>query len=109
MPYVALAIAIVSEVTATLCLRGSEGFTKLWPTIGVGVGYIVSFWLMAYALKSLNVGPVYAIWSGIGTIGAFVGGVILFGEKMAVTTVLGACLVIAGVVVMNLGGGISHG
>jgi small multidrug resistance pump len=109
MPYIALAIAIVSEVTATLCLRGSEGFTKLWPTIGVGAGYVVSFWLMAYALKSLNVGPVYAIWSGIGTIGAFVGGVILFGEKMAVTTVVGACLVIAGVVVMNLGGGISHG
>jgi small multidrug resistance pump len=108
LPYVMLAVAIVAEVTATLSLRASEGLTKLWPTVVVGIGYVISFWLMAWALKSLNVGPVYAIWSGLGTIGAFIGGVLLFGEKVAVTTVAGAVLIVLGVIVMNLGGGISH-
>jgi small multidrug resistance pump len=109
MPYVLLGLAIVAEVTATLSLRASEGFAKWGPSAIVVVGYLVSFLLMAKALTSLNVGPVYAIWSALGTVGAFAGGVLLFDEPMRPTAIAGAAIIVVGVVVMNLGGGVSHG
>jgi len=108
MPYVLLGLAIVFEVTATLSLRASEGLSKLGPSSIVVVGYLVSFLLMAKALTSLNVGPVYAIWSALGTVGAFVGGVLLFDEPVRPITIAGAVIVVLGVIVMNLGGGVSH-
>ncbi|WP_206320624.1 DMT family transporter [Streptomyces zingiberis] len=103
-----VAVAIVFEVVATLALRASHGFTRLGPSAVVVVGYLAAFWLLAQALKSLDVGPVYAVWSGIGTVGAFIGGVLLFGEQVRVTTVIGAALIVIGVIVMNAGGGLQH-
>jgi small multidrug resistance pump len=109
MPYVLLGLAIVLEVMATLALRASEGLSKLGPSSIVVVGYVASFLLLAKALTSLNVGPVYAIWSALGTVGAFVGGVLLFDEPVRPLTIIGAVIVVVGVLVMNLGGGVSHG
>ncbi|NEA25936.1 DMT family transporter [Actinomadura bangladeshensis] len=109
MPFVLLGFAIAFEVTATLAMRASEGFTKLWPSLIVVAGYLVSFVFMAKALTSLNVGPVYAIWSALGTIGAFAGGVLLFGEQLKPLTIAGAVIIVIGVVVMNLGGGVHQG
>jgi small multidrug resistance pump len=106
---VLLGFAIAFEVTATLAMRASEGFTKLWPSLIVVAGYLISFVFMAKALTSLNVGPVYAIWSALGTIGAFAGGVLLFGEQLRPATIAGAVIIVAGVVVMNLGGGVHQG
>jgi small multidrug resistance pump len=108
MPYVLLALAIATEVTATLSLRASEGFSRPVPSVVVVVGYVASFALMARALTSLNVGPVYAIWSALGTIGAFVGGVLLFDEPVRPVTIAGVVLIVLGVVVMQLGGGVSR-
>jgi small multidrug resistance pump len=85
-------------VGAALLARGGEN-----------VGYLISFLLLAKALTSLNVGPVYAIWSALGTVGAFAGGVMLFDEPLRPATVAGAVIVVTGVVVMNIGGGVSHG
>jgi small multidrug resistance pump len=109
MAYLMLAAAIAAEVAATLSLRASQGLTRLAPSVVVVAGYVIAFALLAATLKTLNVGPVYAIWSGVGTIGAFVGGVLLFDEQLRTPTVVGAFLVVLGVVVMNLGGGMSHG
>jgi small multidrug resistance pump len=109
MPYVLLAFAIAFEVTATLAMRASEGMTKLGPSVLVVAGYLISFVFMAKALTSLNVGPVYAIWSALGTIGAFAGGVVLFGEQVRATSIAGAVIIVLGVIVMNLGGGVSRG
>ncbi len=109
MPFVLLGFAIGFEVTATLAMRASEGFTRLWPSLIVVAGYLVSFVFMAKALTSLNVGPVYAIWSALGTIGAFAGGVLLFGEQLKPLTIAGAVIIVIGVVVMNLGGGVHQG
>ena len=109
MPYVLLGLAIVAEITATLSLRASEGLSRLGPTAVVVAGYLISFGLLAKALMSLNVGPVYAIWSALGTVGAFAGGVVFYGEPVRPVTVLGAAIVVAGVVVMTLGGGVGHG
>ncbi|HEU5028426.1 MAG TPA: multidrug efflux SMR transporter [Spirillospora sp.] len=109
MPYVLLAFAIGFEVTATLAMRASEGMSRLGPSVLVVAGYLISFVFMAKALTSLNVGPVYAIWSALGTIGAFAGGVVLFDEQVRPLTIAGAVIIVLGVIVMNLGGGVSRG
>lgn len=109
MPYVLLGLAIAAEVTATLSLRASEGFSKFGPSTIVVIGYLVSFLLLAKALTALNVGPVYAIWSALGTVGAFAGGVLLFDEPVRPVAIIGAGIIVVGVIVMNLGGGMSHG
>ncbi|WP_067803134.1 DMT family transporter [Actinomadura formosensis] len=109
MPFVLLGLAIAFEVTATLAMRASDGFTRLWPSLIVVAGYLISFGFMARALTSLNVGPVYAIWSALGTVGAFAGGVLLFDEPVKPITIAGAMIIVIGVIVMNLGGGVHQG
>jgi small multidrug resistance pump len=108
MGFVLVAAAIVSEVIATLSLRASNGLTRLGPSALVVIGYGTAFVLLALALKSLNVGPVYALWSGVGTVGAFLGGVWLFDEPVKPATLVGVALIVAGVAVMYLGGGMEH-
>ncbi|MCX4821970.1 multidrug efflux SMR transporter [Streptomyces sp. NBC_01142] len=108
MGIVLVAGAILSEVIATLALRASHGLSRLGPTALVVIGYGTAFVLLAQALKTLNVGPVYAVWSGVGTVGAFLGGVLLFDEPVRAATVVGIALVVLGVAVMYLGGGMEH-
>ena len=108
MAAVLLLGAIVAEVVGTLSLRASAGLTRLWPTLLTVGGYVIAFVLLARTLRTLNVGPVYAIWSGLGTTGAFIGGALLFDEPVRPLTVVGAVLVIAGVAVLYLGGGMTH-
>ena len=66
-PWLILAIAILLELSGTICLKLSHGFSRLLPSIGVVCFYLGSFALMAQSLKSLEVGIVYAIWAGVGT------------------------------------------
>ncbi len=96
-----LLIAISSEVAATTLLKASHGLTRLKPTIGVGVGYLISLFLLSHVLKSLPVGPVYAAWAGIGTAGAAVVGVLAFGERLPPGAWAGIALVGAGVVLLG--------
>lgn len=105
MAYALVGAAIVSEVTATLSLRGSHGLTRLGPTLLVAAGYIGAFVLLALALKSLDVGPVYAVWSGLGTVGAIAGGAVIYGERVTPAVLVGAALIVTGVAVLYLGGG----
>lgn len=104
MAWVLLSIAIFTEIVGTLSLKASEGLSKLWPSIGVLIGYATAFTLMAMSLKKLDVGVTYAIWSGVGIVGAAIGGVIFFDQNLSKMTIFGMGIIIAGVVVMNLGG-----
>ena len=104
MAWVLLSIAIFAEIVGTLSLKASDGLSKLWPSLGVLVGYATAFTLMAMSLKKLDVGVTYAIWSGVGIVGAAVGGLIFFDQHLSKMTILGMAIIIAGVVVMNLGG-----
>ena len=104
MAWVLLSIAIFAEIVGTLSLKASDGLSKLWPSLGVLVGYATAFTLMALSLKKLDVGVTYAIWSGVGIVGAAVGGLIFFDQQLSKMTILGMAIIIAGVVVMNLGG-----
>ena len=106
MPYVLLALTIITEVIATLSLRATEGFTKLVPSVVVVVvaGYGLSFWLMALTLRYLQLGVVYAIWSGVGTAIVAAVGILFLDEPARWNILAGIGLVIAGVVLLNIGG-----
>lgn len=103
MAWVLLGLAIAAEVVGTLSLKASDGFSRLWPSVLVVVGYAAAFALLGLALRSLQVGVSYAIWSGLGTVGAAVGGLLLFGERLPLLVIAGVGVVVAGVVMITLG------
>ena len=95
--WLTLIIAGCLEVVWALGLKYTEGFSKPFPsaiTIGAMIG---SVWLLALALKSIPVGTGYAVWVGIGAVGAAIGGVILFGESKSLPRIACILLIIAGV------------
>jgi small multidrug resistance pump len=104
MAYVTLACAIVSEILATTSMKYSDGFSRLWPSLGTALGYLLAFGLLAQTLKSMSVGTAYAIWSGAGTAVIAAIGMVFLGESTSALKILGVLLVIAGVVVLNLDG-----
>lgn len=106
MSFVFLAIAIVCEVLGTTCMKLSEGFTKLAPSVAMAVFYIASLGLLTMALKKIEVSIAYAIWSGLGTALIAAIGIVYFSESLTVTKILSLALIIAGVVGLNLGGGV---
>ncbi|MER6944494.1 multidrug efflux SMR transporter [Nonomuraea sp. NPDC000554] len=105
MPYVFLGLAIVAEVLGTSLLKTTDGFTRLWPTMACLVAYAGAFFALALAIQQgLKVGVGYAVWSGLGTTLIVVIGALFLGESITVPKAVGVALVIAGVVVLNLGG-----
>jgi small multidrug resistance pump len=97
-----LAVAIVAEVVATSALRASEGFTRLIPSVLVVLGYGISFYLLSLTLKTIPVGIVYAVWSGVGIVLITLVGAVVFKQIPDLPGVLGMALIIAGVVVLNM-------
>jgi small multidrug resistance pump len=108
LPYLLLTFAIGSEIGATTLLKLANGFSRLWPSVGVAIGYLLSFALLGQVLKALPVSLVYAIWSGAGTAAVAAIGLALFHEPVSWLKIAGIALVIAGVVALNLGGGHQH-
>ncbi|WP_019545598.1 DMT family transporter [Streptomyces sulphureus] len=104
MVYLTLTGAIIAEVLGTTAMKYSDGFTKLWPSLGTALGYVLAFTLLAQTLKTLPIGTAYAIWSGMGTAAIAVIGMLFIGEAMTAAKIGGLLLVIAGVVVLNLDG-----
>ena len=102
--WVYLALAIASEVIGTVALRESDGFTRLGPAAIVVVGYAISFWMLALALRKLDLGLVYAIWAGVGTAAIAAIGVIAFDEPATALKLASIMLIIAGIVGLNLSG-----
>ncbi|HEV7459822.1 MAG TPA: multidrug efflux SMR transporter [Solirubrobacteraceae bacterium] len=99
-----LSLAILSEVVATVFLRYTDGFTKLAPSVVVVVGYALSFWLLALILKHLEIGFVYAVWSGAGTALIAAVGMVAFGESATALKFVSIALIIVGVVGLNASG-----
>ncbi|MEU9355885.1 multidrug efflux SMR transporter [Streptomyces griseoloalbus] len=104
MGYALLAGAIAAEVVGTTAMKYSEGFSRLWPSLVTVAGYLVAFALLAQTLKSLSVGTAYAIWSGAGTAVIAAIGTMFLGEGLTLAKTAGIGLIIAGVVVLNMGG-----
>ncbi|MDT8438882.1 MAG: SMR family transporter [Wenzhouxiangellaceae bacterium] len=101
-PWLFLALAIVSEVIGTTLLKASDGFTRLWPSVGVVVAYLVAFYFLALTLKTIPVGIAYAIWAGVGVALIAVAGWLLFDQRLDLPAMLGIGLIVAGVLVLNL-------
>lgn len=97
-----LGIAIVSEVIATSALKASEGFTRLLPSVLVIVGYGIAFYCLSLVLRTLPVGIVYAIWSGVGVALIALAGWLLYDQALDLPAILGMSLIVAGVVVLNV-------
>lgn len=100
--YLFLLIAIVAETVATSMLKSTEEFTRLWPSVGVIVGYVVAFYFLSFALRVLPVGVAYAIWSSVGIVLVSLVAFLVYKQRLDLPALLGMGLIIAGVVVINL-------
>lgn len=99
--YLFLGLAILCEVFGTMMLKLSEGFSVLFPSIGVIASFIASFIYLGLSLKDIPLSTAYAIWAGLGTACTVAVGVVIFHEKLSLLKVLALFLVIAGVVILN--------
>lgn len=100
-PWALLAVAIVAEVAGTTCLKLADGLARPGWLLGVAVGYGVAFTALAAALHAIPVGMSYAIWSGLGTLGAVAVGWYWFGEQVGAPQIAGLSLILAGVFVLH--------
>jgi small multidrug resistance pump len=103
--WIMLALAIAAEVLATSALKMSNGFTRPWPALLTVCGYGISFYLLSQILKTLEVGIVYAIWSGVGLAAVALIGVVWFGETITPIKLLGLLAILVGVLLLNMAGG----
>lgn len=102
MAWIYLIIAGVFEIGLALGLKFSEGFTRLWPTLGMAVSGGISFYLLSVAMKSLPVGTAYAVWTGIGAAGTAILGILFLKESGDVFRVVSITLIVAGVIGLRL-------
>ena len=100
-----LVLAIAAEVGGTAGLKASEGFGRLGPSALALLGYALAFYFLAQSLKYLPLGVAYAIWSGLGTVGSVLLGLLIWKEVLGPIHVFGIALIVVGVVVLNLAPG----
>ncbi|WP_456386232.1 DMT family transporter [Profundibacter sp.] len=100
--YIYLFFAILAETIGTVALQASQQFTRFGPTAIMGVAYVLSFYLMALALKTMNLGIVYAIWSGLGIV--FIAGLayLVYGQKLDLPAIIGLGMIMGGIVIIHL-------
>jgi len=99
--WIILFLSILCEVTGTSCLKLSDGFSKIIPTISVFVFYGLALWGLSVVVKKMDVSIAYAVWSGVGTATVAVIGICLFGERATAVKMCSLLLIIIGVVGLN--------
>ncbi|MFL1526257.1 DMT family transporter [Pseudomonas sp. O230] len=100
--YYYLAIAICSEVIATVSMKSVKGFSTPFPLMLVILGYSIAFWMLIIVVRTLPVGIAYAVWAGMGIVMISVAALFIYGQKLDTPAVLGMALIVAGVVVIQL-------
>lgn len=98
MAWIYLVIAGIFEIVWAMGLKASEGFTRLWPSVITVIGMLISFYFLAQASRTLPIGTAYAIWTGIGAVGAVIFGMILFNESRDLIRLLFVALIVAGII-----------
>jgi quaternary ammonium compound-resistance protein SugE len=101
MAWVYLTFAGILEIVWASSMKQSDGFTKLWPSIITITSMIVSFLLLSLAMKTLPLGTAYAVWVGIGAVGAFMVGIFFFDEQANIMRILAAGFIVFGIVFMK--------
>jgi multidrug transporter EmrE-like cation transporter len=99
---VLLVLAIASEVAGTAGLKASEGFGRLGPSALAVLGYALAFYFLAQSLEYIPLGVAYAIWSGLGTVGSVMLGMLIWKEILGPVHIVGIALIVVGVVVLNI-------
>ena len=102
MSWIILFIAGLLEVVWAIGLKYTHGFTRLTPSVITVTAMIVSIVLLSWAMRSLPVGTAYAVWSGIGAVGAAITGILLLGESASLARIASLALIVAGIVGLKL-------
>lgn len=102
MAWVILVVAGVLEVGWAIGLKYTEGFTRLWPSVGTVVAMVASVVLLGHAMKSLPVGTAYAVWVGVGAVGTAILGMVLLGESANTGRMVSLGLIVVGIVGLKL-------
>ena len=97
-----LVIAGLLETGWAIGLKYTAGFTRLWPSVATGAAKVGSMWLLARALRVLPVGTGYAVWTGIGAVGAAILGIVLLGESRSAARLVCLALIVAGILGLRL-------
>ncbi|WP_374529665.1 quaternary ammonium compound efflux SMR transporter SugE [Acinetobacter sp.] len=102
MAWIVLVLAGIFEVVWAYSMKMSEGFTRFVPSVITLIFMVLSFALLAYAMRSLPLGTAYTIWTGIGAVGSFLLGIFVLGEPASALRMLPAVLIISGLVLMKV-------
>jgi len=102
MPWLILLLAGLFEVGWAIGLKYTDGFTRLWPTVGTVLAMVISLGLLGIAMKSLPVGTSYAVWVGVGAVGTAILGIVLLGEPANIGRLISLGLIVAGIVGLKL-------
>ena len=102
MSWILLVLAGLLEIGWAIGLKYTEGFTRLWPTVGTVAAMITSIVLLGIAMKQLPVGTAYAVWVGIGAVGTAALGIVLFGESASPARLVSLALIVAGIIGLKL-------
>ena len=102
MNWFILVIAGLFEIGWAIGLKYTEGFTRLWPSLGTLLAMTISVGLLGIAMKSLPVGTAYAVWVGVGAVGTAILGIVLFGESANAGRLISLALILAGIVGLKL-------
>jgi quaternary ammonium compound-resistance protein SugE len=98
MNWVILVIAGLFEIGWAVGLKYTEGFTRVWPTVGTVLSMVISLGLLGVAMKSLPMGTAYAIWVGVGAVGTVILGIVLLGESAHPLRLISLALIVAGII-----------
>ncbi len=104
MAWFMVVVAGLFETGFAVLLKQSHGITRLWPTVGFAVCALISFGLLTFALKKLEVGSAYAVWTGLGAAGTALVGIWALGESASTVKLISIGLILAGVIGLNLAG-----
>ena len=102
MAWAILIVAGLFEVGWAIGLKYTEGFSRLWPTVGTVIAMIISLGLLGVAMKSLPVGTSYAVWVGVGAVGTAILGIVLLGESANAGRLMSLALIVAGIIGLKL-------
>ena len=102
MAWAVLVVAGLFEVGWAIGLKYTEGFSRLWPSVGTVAAMVASVLLLGWAMRTLPVGTAYAVWTGIGAVGTVVLGIVLFGEPATVARLACVGVILAGIVGVKL-------
>lgn len=101
--YLFLALAIVFEVAWAILLKYTEDFTRLWPTAATLVSYLAALYFLNLTVRTMPVGIAYAVWAGTGMVLIALLGVVILKQQLDLPAIIGLTLIVAGVLVLNLG------